>query len=176
MWWKYLIEAGFGPIIYSIGLSFWTVFKASRYRRRVLTRSGSLDSFIKHLEPAWIKDQGAVIQPEFGSPFKDILHWLRNNSNAMCIVGNGSLLGVITLIVASYLLGLGFAVFNIIVFFATAGQPLTTATRNDMLIDVQMILLFLYRWNFDNPQECALTISARIPLLNEAFRAIRRIT
>lgn len=94
----------------------------------------------------------------------------------MCIVGNGSLLGVITLIVASYLLGLGFAVLNIIVFFATAGQPLTTATRNDMLIDVQMILLFLYRWNFDNPQECALTISARIPLLNEAFRAIRRIT
>jgi len=75
----------------------------------------------------------------------------------------------------SYTLDPYFVVLNLIAFCSVSRIKPTVNLKNELLTDVQMVLLYLYKWNLDDPVDCRQVVSTKIPRLKTALSAIQRL-
>jgi len=155
---------------------FWQLVKCAKYRSRVLSQPELLNAFIRHLEPKWIISKGEGIYPEFGSCRNDIVHWLDTKTDAILILANSFLFLELIIAGLSYSLDPHFVVLNLIAFCSVSRiKPTTVNLKNELLTDVQMVLLYLYKWNLDDPVGCREMVSTKIPRLKTALLAVQRL-
>jgi len=154
---------------------FWELVNCAKYRNRVLRRSRLLGAFIRHLDPKWIVNEGEHMYPEFGSFRGDIVHWLDTRTNAILILANTFLLIELIILGLSYTLDPHFVVLNLLAFGSVSRVKPTTKLKNELLTDVQMVLLYLYKWNSEDPVGCREIVSTKIPRLKTALLEVQRL-
>jgi len=154
---------------------FCELVNSEKYRNRVLCRSRLLGAFIRHLDPKWIVNEGEHMYPEFGSCRRDIVHWLDTRTNAILILANSFLLIELIIFGLSYTLDPHFVVLNLVAFCCVSRVKPTTKLKNELLTDVQMVLLYLYKWNLDDPVGCLEVVSTKIPALKTALLEVQRL-
>ena len=154
---------------------FWELVNCAKYRNRVLRRSRLLGAFIRHLDPKWIVNEGEHMYPEFGSFRGDIVHWLDTRTNAILILANTFLLIELIILGLSYTLDPHFVVLNLLAFGSVSRVKPTSKLKNELLTDVQMVLLYLYKWNSEDPVGCREIVSTKIPRLKTALLEVQRL-
>jgi hypothetical protein len=113
--------------------------------------------------------------PEFGSCKNDIVHRLDTRTNAILILANLFLFLEVIIAGLSYTLDPHFVVLNLIAFCSVSRIKPTVNLKNELLTDVQMVLLYLYKWNLDDPGGCCEVVSTKIPRLKTALSAVQRL-
>jgi hypothetical protein len=175
MGWKLFLEPWLCLTAYWMGISFWSGLESLRYRNRVLSDDKLLSAFIRTLEPEWIKREGESLNPEFGSYFNDISHWLNTYKNTVVLLSNFLIFGILLVCAISYWLSLVCIAINLACLAISAIVPIKKELKQDMLVEVQMILLYLYAWYSTNPSQCESDVRQQVPKLKVALHAIQEI-
>jgi hypothetical protein len=175
VWWKITAEIPLAAVCFICGLNFWAVIKCSLYRHRMLTDAQLLDRFLQCVGHDWIIRAGALVRPQTASHGASVLQLSRKNAHVLWAAGNLFLLAVLVLSAGSYFLQRYFLVIDAAIFFLAAVPPRTRAMTNYILSDIYLVVLHLYKWNMDLPQNCSAEIAGRIPHLRKTLDAVQRM-
>ena len=165
MWLKLTIELALGSGCLACGLNFFAVVKSWHYRNKILSIPALMRCFINRLGSETLKSEGQLICRRCASHY-DNVHSVLNDSNAALLhLGNCFLFGAFCLCTSSWFLGWYYLIFNLAILCGCATVPLSTPMKTNTLGEIYRILLYVYKWNTVNSQECSLLIPTRIPRL-----------
>ncbi len=159
----------------AFGSSFWQFVKCAKFRNLVLCKSELLNAFIRHLEPAWIMNEGENMRPRFGSCRNEIILWLDIRTDLILARARSLVFVELIICALSYALNPDFVVLNLAAFCAVHSVQPPDSIKCELLFEVERVLLYLYKWNLDDPAGCSEAVSTNIPRLRTALVAIRKL-
>ena len=163
--------------VFTMGYAFgfWQLVKCEKYWNRILHQSELLRTLIRHLGPRWIVVEGENISPQPKSRRSDIVHRLDTRASAILILENSCLGLALIVSCVSYSLDPHFLVVNLVAFWSISRIKPMVKLKNEVLADVQLLLLFVYKWNFEDPDGCCKVVSTKIPALKIALSVVQNL-
>jgi hypothetical protein len=151
---NYLIEFILALLVLTLALQFWSIIKSRTYTLNFLGNQDELEKFIKVVGSDKLQRDATELAPVCGS-------WLQNmdvNSSAhfkaLSTTRNVLLLPIAGIIVVSfYFLSPICGAANLVIFFLMAIPALSGPAKVNNLQLVRCIVLNLYRWSEDDPDE-----------------------
>ena len=154
MSWHYFIEFVPALVVVSLAWPFWSIIKSRTYIRRVLGNQAELEKFIKVLSSDNLRRDAAKGKPVFGSWLQNIDVNARAHFQALALARNALLVPVAGMMMVSfYFLGATCGVANLVFFFLMAIPQISGYAKDYNLGLVRSILLNLYCWYKDDPDE-----------------------
>jgi len=175
MWWKAAFGLPLTSICFACELNFWATVKGALYRRRLLTDLDLLASFIRHLGDGWIAQEGERIRPQTDCHCTAVLQLSQRNSRLLNKTGQLFLAAAFLLAAIGYALHPYFLIADALLFLLASVPPRTRAMTNYVLDEIYLLVLHLYKWNLEAPQDCSTQIASRVPGLTGALQMVRRI-
>jgi hypothetical protein len=120
-----------------------------------------------------VEGENISLQPK--SRRSDIVHWLDIRATTILILENSFLALELMISCVSYSLDPRFVVLNLVAFWSVSRIKPTVKSKNEVLVDVQLLLLYLCRWNFEDPGGCCEVVSTKIPALKTALSVIQNL-
>ena len=119
--------------------------------------------------------EGETVSPQLKSRSSDIVHWPEIRATAILILEN-SFLGLELMISwVSYSLNPRFVVLNLVAFWTVSRIKPMVKLKKEVLVEVQLLLLCLYKWNFEDHGGCCKVVSTKIPALKTALSVIQNL-
>jgi hypothetical protein len=169
---KYVLEAILGIASLALGANFWSIWKSPRFFKGLLADP---EKFVAAFGPDRLRSEGVNIEPVLGSYYKNILSWQEASRTALRSARNLFLVLTLVVFAVSYFLGLGFLAVNAALFLLIGVAPISDAAKNNMANDFATVLLNVYKWNLETPDECLVLIASDAPWLSETLLAVKRI-
>jgi hypothetical protein len=150
----YVVEFVLVLLLLVLASSFWSSIKSRSYIRSILGNQAELERFIKAVGPDRLQRDATELKPVCGSWLQNMDVNSRAHFEALASTRNVLLLPIAGIMVVSlYFLGSTYGVANLIFFFLMAIPPPSASSKGYNLGLIRCILLNLYRWSKDDPDE-----------------------
>jgi hypothetical protein len=154
MWWRVIVEILIVAAILATGGSFWACLKSAGHLSRFLGDIRELQQLIDYIGPDKIAEESSGIEPVFGSYAKNIETFERAHLASLRQTATLVLIGVVVLLIISFLLGIYFFVVSLAVFLLLSIGDLPASAKNNNATHVHALISNIYRWNHTDPSAC----------------------
>lgn len=155
MWWKYVIEAVIVLVLMGLSASFWSLLKAPRHLRIILSDPKELKAFLDFLNPQTVLREAETIEPVFDSYEKNIKLFKESHFGALRQSQVPLLFLSVIILIGSYFMGISYLVANTAIFFVPALLPMVSSAKNQNMTYIRTIILNLLKWNSIDPDGCS---------------------
>ena len=166
---KIITEFVLGMILLALGAGFWACVKSPSFIADILSNRKAIERYINKIGIIKIIEDSKEIKPIVDSYSYNMIMLLKEGIGSLDQARNMNLIIGLIIIGGSYFLGLTFLLINIVIFLLTAGFPLPASAQNNAFSDVYSLILNVYKWNNDSPEEC------KNFCLNEQYRLLKNI-
>jgi hypothetical protein len=143
---------GVGLITLSSGL--WNCIKSKAFFRTILLDYDELKKFYKFLGKQKLEEESKKLNPKLGYAVNMEL-WIKSSTGALDQTRNGLFVIILCIIIGSYFLGHIFCLINIVLFVAMSFFPIVPSAKDNIISDVHVLMLNVYKWHKENLEECA---------------------
>lgn len=175
MWWKIVLEVVIVAVILVTGGSFWACLKSSRHLSRFLSDISELRRLIDYLSPTKIAEESAAIEPVFGSFAKNIeafetAHLASLRKAAMLV-----LIGVVLLLIISFLLGVWYFVVSLVVFLLLSIGDIPASAKANNATHVHTLISNIYKWHHSDAEACRSYCIGQRPSLMHLYGLVSQL-
>ena len=129
------------------GGGFWACLKSSKHLSQILGDISELRRLIDYLGPTKIAEEGAAIEPVFGSFAKNIevfetAHLASLRQTATLVV-----IGIVLLLIISFFLGVWYFVVSLAVFVLLSIGDIPPSAKNNNATHVHTLIFNIYKWH-----------------------------
>lgn len=150
----YSVEFLLVLLLLVLASSFWSIIKSRSYVRSILGNQAELEKFIKVVGPDRLQRDATELKPVCGSWLQNIDVNARAHFKALATTRTMLLLTTAAIVVVSfYFLGATYGVANLVLFVLMAIPQVSGPAKGYNLGLIRCILLNLYRWSKDDPDE-----------------------
>ena len=154
MWWKIVLEVLIVAAILVTGGSFWACLKSSKHLRHFLGDISELRQLIDYLGPAKIAEEGAAIEPVFGSFAKNIEVFETAHLASLRQTATLVLIGVVLLLIISFFLGVWYFVVSLAIFLLLSIGDIPASAKNNNATHVHTLISNIYKWHHTDSEAC----------------------
>lgn len=172
MLWKYIIEGVLVLATMSFGYGFWSVLKSPTHLTRVLQDSTELKRFIDFIGPDKLVSKTQSLEPILDSFAKNIETWEKAHIISLRSGRNLSLLLSIGIFIGSYFMGWSYLTINFILFLSLSVVPIATSAKNNNMSHIHTIMLNLYKWHKENPENCLEYCTKQRPEFEQLYKIV----
>jgi hypothetical protein len=160
MWLKILIEVPIGIVVLVLALPLWNIFKSRAYIAAVLRNPVELASLLDVIGIDRLQSDARALPTVWAlGPDSWMFHIYCNtvaHFKALAYTRRRLLFLIAAAIAGSaYFLGIGFGIFNLALLLAMAIPEISAPAKRCNLELVYIILVNLYRWSSDDPQDAS---------------------
>lgn len=175
MWWKVILEAAIVVAILTTGGSFWACVKSRAHIKRFLSDESELTRLIDFIGPAKITEESSTIQPVFGSYAANISTFDRIHFAALRQTAILVLMGIVALLIVSFLLGTYFFLANLVLFLLLSVGDIPASAKNNNATHVHTLISNICRWNHADSAACRDYCTRENPTLAHLYGLLIRL-
>ena len=151
---KIIIEVVGAIVLISLSWSFWQCVHSPKYLGRMLSDYNQMKRIYEFFGTDTIRAEGEKLQPVLGSYSANVATWMKSSLSALDTARNTTLFFLVLIIFLSYFLGVRFLLINVGIFFVSSSLPMSEAAKRNMMTDIRMIIINVYKWYSVEPDDC----------------------
>jgi len=175
MWWKIIIEVLIVAAILVTGGSFWACVKSSKHLSRFLSDVTELRRLIDYLGAAKIAEESNGIEPVFGSYAKNIETFERIHLASLRQTATMVLIGIVVLLIISFLLGVYYFVVSLTVFLLLSIGDIPASAKNNNATHVHSLISNIHKWHHTDSATCRSYCIRERPSLMHLYGLVAQI-
>ena len=169
---KVISEIIISYALLTLSSGFWNCIKSPKYLAITLGDYEFLKKMYHTLGKETIKQESDKLNPKVGYSL-NIVFWIKASISALDQTRNTLLILIIGILIGSGYLGMIFFFINVSLFFLMCFRPIISSAKTNILSDVRMIMLNVYKWNESDHNECKIFCNEEQPrMLKNIYKII----